>query len=102
MVFHNGGATTSTSHCHDGLSRQELAENSDNEGTESDQEGSEPERPMRAAPKAKARPLTLRPAIKQNNYSHLCLESASRARSACELKLRFVDSINVFPTSLAA
>ena len=68
--------------------REELGEDSDNDGTESDEEGSKSERPMpmakaapkpKAAPKAKAkakaapRPLSLQAAIKQGDYSHLSL-----------------------------
>ena len=93
MVFHNGGgydfhfllryiATMGSPVSM--APREELGEDSDSEGTESAAEGSEPERPMRmakAAPKAKAKaapkPLTgwcaLQAAIKQGDYSHLCL-----------------------------
>ena len=99
--------------------REELGEDSDNEGTESegdqegDQEGSEPERPMpmaKAAPKAKAKAnapksltgwCALQAAIKQGDYSHLCLRVLCKSGEKCLQMswgpLRFVDSMNVFP-----
>ena len=89
--------------------REELGEDSDNnEGTKSDQEGSEPKRPMpmaKAAPKTKAKaapkPLTgwcaLQAAIKQGDYSHLCLRVLCKSGEKC-LQM----SWNVFPTSLAS
>ena len=91
--------------------REELGEDSDNEGTESDQEGSEPERPMpmaKAAPKPKAKakaapkPLSGWCAL----HSHLCLRVLCKSGKKCLQMswgpLRFVDSMNVFPTSLPA
>ena len=94
---------------------EELGEDSDNEGSESEAEGSEPERPMpKAAPKPKAKtapkPLTgwcaLQAAIKQGDYSHLCLRVLCKSGKKCLQMswgpLRFVDSMNVFPTSLAS
>ena len=99
--------------------REELGEDSDNDGTESEAEaeGSESERPMpmaKAAPKAKAKaapkPLSgwcaLQAAIKQGDYSHLSLRVLCKSGEKCLQMswglLRFVDSMNVFPTSLAS
>ena len=99
MVFHNGGgydfhflryiATMGSPVSR--APREELGEDSDNEGTESDQEGSEPERPMpmaKAAPKPKAAPRPL------SGWCALCRPRSSRATTAT--------SMNVFPTSLAS
>ena len=85
MVFHNGGGydfhyiATMGSPVSRAL-REELGEDSDDEGTESKAEGSgsKPERPMpmakaapKAAPKAKANGwCALQAAIKQGDYSH--------------------------------
>ena len=87
--------------------REELGEDSDNEAVRA--------RPMpmaKAAPKPKAKaapkPLTgwraLQAAIKQGDYSHLCLRVLSKSGKKCLQMgpLRFVDSMNVFPTSLAS
>ena len=132
VVFHNGGgydfhfllryiATMGSPVSR--APREELGEDSDNDGTESDEEGSESERPMpmvkaapkpKAAPKGKAkaapRPLSgwcaLQAAIKQGDYSHLCLRVLCKLGEKCLQMswgpLRFVDSMNVFPTSLAS
>ena len=94
--------------------REELGEDSDNEGSESEAEGSgsEPERPMaKAAPKPKAkakaapRPLSGWCAL-EGDYSHLCLRVLCKSGKKCLQMswgpLRFVDSMNVFPTSLAS
>ena len=108
MVFHNGGgydfhfllryiATMGSPVSR--APREELGEDSDDEGTESEAEGSEPERPMpmakaapKAAPKGKAKaapkPLSgwcaLQATIKQATTATSASESsASRARSAC-------------------
>ena len=70
----------------------------------------------KAAPKPKAkakaapRPLSgwcaLQAAIKQGDYSHLCLRVLCKSGEKCLQMswgpLRFVDSMNVFPTSLAS
>ena len=105
--------------------REELGEDSDNDATESKAEGEEEgsdstsERPMakaapkpKAAPKAKAAPkplsgwCALQAAIKQGDYSHLCLRVLCKLGGKCLQMswgpLRFVDSMNVFPTSLAS
>ena len=132
VVFHNGGgydfhfllryiATMGSPVSR--APREELGEDSDDEGTESEAEGSgsEPERPMpmakaapKAAPKPKAkaapRPLSgwcaLQAASKQGDYSHLCLRVLCKSGEKCLQMswgpLRFVDSMNVFPTSLAS
>ena len=134
VVFHNGGgydfhfllrhiATMGSPVSR--APREELGEDSDNDGTESDEEGSESERPMpmakaapKAAPKGRAkakakaapRPLSgwcaLQAAIKQGDYSHLCLRVLCKSGEKCLQMswgpLRFVDSMNVFPTSLAS
>ena len=57
VVFHNGGGYDFHFLPVSRAPREELGEDSDNEGTESEAEGSEPERPMpmaKAAPKPKA------------------------------------------------
>ena len=129
--FTTGAATTSTSCCATSprwallSAGRQLGEDSDNDGTESDEEGSESERPMpmakaapKAAPKGRAkakakaapRPLSgwcaLQAAIKQGDYSHLCLRVLCKSGEKCLQMswgpLRFVDSMNVFPTSLAS
>ena len=132
VVFHNGGgydfhfllryiATMGSPVSR--APREELGEDSDDEGTESEAEGSgsEPERPMakaapKAAPKPKAkakaapRPLSgwcaRQAAIKEGDYSHLCLRVLCKSGEKCLQMswgpLRFVDSMNVFPTSLAS
>ena len=94
VVFHNGGGYDFHFLLRSPVStapREELGEDSDNEGTESEAEGSEPERPMpmaKAAPKAKAKakaapkPLTAcRPRSSRATTATSASESsASRAR----------------------
>ena len=83
-------------------------------GSESKAEGSEQTAMPKAAPKLKAKaapkPLTgwcaLQAAIKQGDYSHLCLQVLCKLGEKCLQMswgpLRFVDSMNVFPTSLTS
>ena len=97
--------------------REELGKNSNNNGTKSEAEAegsdSKSERPMpmaKAAPKAapKARPLwcALQATTKQGYYSHLSLQVLCKSDKKClrmiSIPLRFVDSMNVFLTSLAS
>ena len=119
VVFHNGGGydfhfllryITTMGSPVSRAPREELGEDSDDEGSES--EASEPERRMaKAAPKPKAKaapkPLTGWCALhKQGDYSHLCLRVLCKSGEKCLQMswgpLRFVDSMNVFPTSLAS
>ena len=88
--------------------REELGKDSDNKGTESEAEGSEPERPMpmtraapKAAPKGKAKApwRALQAAIKQGDYRVLC-KSGEKCLHISWGPVRFVDSMNVFPTSM--
>ena len=92
-------------HRHDGLSCQQ--------GTKSEAEGSERGPcPCKGRAKgqgqgrAKAPHRLVQAAIKQGDYSHLCLRVLCKSGEKCLQMswgpLRFVDSMNVFPTSLAS